>query len=138
LDGLDSVLVAYNYMPLNVTAREHVIPFAEAKGIAVIVAGLFTFLFSIPKGWRTEGTYFGKRADEQLAKLQKLQKDCGIPMIELALRFVADDDRISSFLLGACHPAEIEQNLASLARGPLPVDVHAGVETIARDFEPLN
>ena len=47
--------VAYNYMPINVTPREHVIPFAEAKGMAVIVAGLFTFLFSIPRGWRTEG-----------------------------------------------------------------------------------
>jgi D-threo-aldose 1-dehydrogenase len=138
LNHLDSVLVAYNYMPLNVTAREHVIPFAEAKGMASIVAGVFTFLFSIPKGWRTEGTYFGKRADEQLAELQKLQKDSGIPMNELALRFVAADDRISSLLLGACHPAEVEQNVASYACGPLPADVHAAVERIAGAFEPLN
>ena len=136
LDGLDSVLIAYNYMPINVTAREHVIQHAEAKGMAIIVAGLFTFVFSIPKGWRTEGTYFGKRADQQLASLHKLQKDCGIPMIELVLRFVAADDRISSLLLGACHPAEIEQNLASFARGPLLADVHAAVEKIARAFEP--
>jgi aryl-alcohol dehydrogenase-like predicted oxidoreductase len=135
LNQLDSVLVAYNYMPINVTAREYLIPFAEAKGMAVIVAGLFTFLFSIPKGWRTEGTYFGKRADQQLANLQKLQKDCGISMIELALRFVAADERINSLLLGACHPAEIEQNLASMARGPLPAEIHAAVEMIARDFE---
>ena len=138
IDGLDSVLVAYNYMPINVTAREHVIPAAQAKGMAIIVAGLFTFVFSIPHGWRTEGTYFGKRADEQLAQLHKLQKDCGIPMVELALRFVAADPRISSLLLGACHPAEVEQNLASFARGPLPPDVHAAVETIARAFEQLN
>jgi aryl-alcohol dehydrogenase-like predicted oxidoreductase len=138
LDGIDSVLIAYNYIPINVTAREHIIPTAEAKGMAVIVAGIFTFVHSIPKGWRTEGTYFGKHADEQLAQLQKLQRECGIPMIELALRFVAADRRISSLLLGACHPVEIEQNLASFARGPLPEDVHAAVETIAGAFEPLN
>lgn len=138
LNGLDSVLVAYNYMPINVTAREHVIPIAQTKGMAIIVAGLFTFVFSIPKGWRTEGTYFGKRADEQLAQLQKLQKECGIPMIELALRFVAADERISSLLLGACNPIEVEQNLASFARGPLPADIHDAVEAIAREFEPLN
>ena len=138
LDGLDSVLVAYNYMPLNVIAREHVIPFAGAKGMAVIVAGLFTFVASIPTGWRTEGTYFGRCADQQLASLQKLQKDCDIPMIELALRFVVADNRISSFLLGACHPGEVEQNLASFARGPLPADVHAAVEMVTRAFEPLN
>jgi len=138
LDELDSVLVAYNCMPLNVTAHEHVIPFSEAKGMALIVAGLFTFLFLIPKGWRTEGTYFGKRADHQLAQLHELQKDCGIPMVELALRFVAADNRISSLLLGACHPTEVEQNLASFARGPLPADVQAVVELIARAFELLN
>jgi aryl-alcohol dehydrogenase-like predicted oxidoreductase len=138
LNHLDSVLVAYNYMPINVTVREHVLPFAESKGMALIVAGLFTFVFSIPKGWRTEGTYFGKHAEQQLANLQKLQKDCGIPMIELALRFVAADDRISSLLLGACHPTEVEQNLSSYARGPLPADVHAAMERIAHAFEPLN
>src|SRR4029077_17093648 len=32
LDGIDAVLVAYNYSPLNVTAREFVIPIAAAKG----------------------------------------------------------------------------------------------------------
>jgi aryl-alcohol dehydrogenase-like predicted oxidoreductase len=138
LNGLDSVLAAYNYMPINVTAREYIIPAAAAKGMAIIVAGLFTFVFSIPKGWRTEGTYFGKRADEQLAQLHKLQKDCGIPMIELALRFAAADNRISSLLLGACHPAEVEQNLESFARGPLPSDVHEAVEKIARAFERFN
>ena len=125
-------------MPINVTAREHVIPFASAKGMAIIVAGLFTFLFSIPKGWRTEGTYFGKNADQQLAQLQQLQKDCGIPMIELALRFVAADDRISSLLLGACHPVEVEQNLAFHARGPLPQEVREAMEKIAQAFELLN
>lgn len=138
LDGLDSVLIAYNYMPINVTAREHIIPPAEAKGMAVIIAGIFTFVNTIPKGWRTEGTYFGRHADEQLAQLQKLQRECGIPMFELALRFVAADRRICSLLLGACHPHEVEQNLASFARGPLPKDVHAAVEAIAGGFEPLN
>ena len=135
LDGLDSVLVAYNYMPLNVSARKHVIPAAEAKGMAVLVAGLFTFVLRIPEGWRTEGTYFGKRADEQLAQLQKLQKECGIPMMELAMRFVAADERISSILAGACHPSEIEQNLASFQRGKLPADIHAAMEKIAAQFE---
>jgi aryl-alcohol dehydrogenase-like predicted oxidoreductase len=138
LNDLDSVLIAYNYMPINVTAREHIIAPAEAKGMAVIVAGIFTFVHALPKGWRTEGTYFGKHADQQLAQLQKLQRECGIPMFELALRFVAADRRISSLLLGACHPVEIEQNLTSFARGPLPADVHAAMENIAGAFEPLN
>lgn len=131
LDGLDSVLVAYNYQPLNVTAREHVFPVAQAKGTAVVVAGLFTFVYRLPAGWRTEGTYFGPHADRQLAALQALQRDCGIPMAELAVRFVAPDARISTLLVGSCQPAEIEQNVASFHAGPLPADVHAAMEAIA-------
>lgn len=134
VDGLDAVLVAYNYTPLNVTAREHVIPAAVAKGLAVIVAGLFTFVYSLPRGWATEGSYLGPRSDEQLAALQKLQCDCGIPMAELALRFVAADERLNTVLVGACQPAEIEQNVTAFLRGPLPADVHAAVEAIARHF----
>ncbi len=136
LDGIDSVLIAYNYHPLNVTAREHILPAAAAKGVAVVVAGVFTFVNSLPAGWRTEGTYFGKNADQQLAALKKLQLASGLPMAELALRFVAADKRIATVLAGAREPAEIEQNVASFLRGPLPADLQAAVEAIAGQFTP--
>ena len=134
LDGLDAVLVAYNYTPLTVTTREHVIPPAVAKGMAVVVAGLFTFVNTLPKGWATEGSYLGPRSDAQLTQLQKLQRECGLPMAELALRFVAADARLSTILVGACQPAEIAQNVASFRHGPLPADLHAAVEKIAAQF----
>lgn len=134
VDGLDAVLVAYNYTPLNVTAREHILPVAAAKGMAVVVAGLFTFVNSLPRGWATEGSYLGPRSDAQLAALQQLQRACGVPMAELALRFVAADERLAVVLSGACQPAEVEQNLAAFLRGPLPPDLHAAIEAIARQF----
>ncbi len=134
VDGLDAVLVAYNYTPLNLTAREHILPVAAAKGMAVVVAGLFTFINSLPQGWATEGSYLGPRSDAQLAALKKLEQDCGLPVAELALRFVAADERLSVVLAGACQPAEVDHNLAALFRGPLPADLHAAVEAIARQF----
>jgi D-threo-aldose 1-dehydrogenase len=134
LDGFDSVLVAYNYAPLNVSAREFVLPAAAAKGMAVIVAGVFTFVHTIPSGWRTEGTYFGPNADRQLVQLKDLQRACGIPMEELSVRFVGADERISTLLVGACHPAEIEQNVASFLKGRLPADLQTAVEAIASQF----
>ena len=134
LDDIDAVLIAYNYHPLNVTAREHILPVAAAQGVAVVVAGIFTFVNSLPAGWRTEGTYFGKNADQQLGALKRLQQSSGVPMAELVLRFVAADPAIATFLVGAREPAEIEQNVASFRRGPLPADLHAAVEAIARQF----
>jgi D-threo-aldose 1-dehydrogenase len=134
IDGLDTVLVAYNYTPLNVSAREYILPAASAKGMAVVVAGLFTFVHSLPSGWATEGSYLGPRSDAQLAQLQKLQRDCGLPMAELALRFVVADRCLNTILVGACQPAEITHNVASFARGPLPADLHAAIEAIAVQF----
>lgn len=134
IPGLDSVLVAYNYHPLNVTVRDLLLPAAAAAHVALIVAGVFTFVHRIPAGWRTEGTYFGRHADRQLAALQELQRQCGVPMNELALRFVAADRRIDALLVGACQPQEIEENVARFALGPLPADLHAAVDAIARDF----
>jgi L-galactose dehydrogenase len=134
IPGLDSVMCAYNYHPLNVTARDTIIPAAAAANVAVIIAGVFTFVNRIPDGWRTEGTYFGRHADRQLAALKKLQQECGVPMTELALRFVASDPKIDALLVGACHPKEIEENVARFALGPLPADLHAAVDAIGRDF----
>ena len=132
--GLDSVLCAYNYHPLNVTARDTVMTAAVAANMAVIIAGVFTFVNRIPDGWRTEGTYFGRHADRQLEALKKLQQECGVPMNELALRFVLTDPKFDALLAGACQPKEIEENVARFALGPLPADLHSAVETIARDF----
>ena len=103
--------------------------------MAVVVAGLFTFVNSLPRGWATEGSYLGKHSDEQLAQLLHLQLACDIPMAELSLRFVSADERISSVLVGACHPQEIEQNVASFARGRLPADIHEAMEAIAARFD---
>lgn len=131
LDGLDSVLVAYNYHPLNTTARDTVLPAAAAKKMAVLIAGLFTFIYRLPAGWRTEGTYFRPHADTQLAALHQLHRESQIPLAELAVRFVAHDPRLSATLLGACHPHEIEQTIAAFHAGPLPSDLHAAINSIA-------
>lgn len=134
IPGLESLLIAYNYHPLNVTARSTVIPVAAATNVAVIVAGVFTFVHRIPEGWRTEGTYFGRHADRQLAALQDLQNACGVPMNELALRFALGEPGIDALLVGACRPEEIAENVTRFARGPLPPDLHDAIDAIARDF----
>ena len=133
IPGLDSLLVAYNCHPLNVTARDTVIPAAAAAHTAVIVAGIFTFVHRIPDGWRTEGTYFGRHADRQLAALHALQGACGVPMNELALRFALAEPGIDALVVGASQPAEIEENVARFALGPFPADLHAAIDAIARD-----
>ena len=67
-----------------------------------LVAGLFTFINSLPTGWATEGSYLGPRSDVQLAALQKLQRDCGLPVAELAPRLMTP---VSTFFISIGAPA---------------------------------
>lgn len=134
LTGIDSILIAYNYHPLNASAQNQILPLAKQKGIAAIIAGIFTFIRRIPEGWRTEGTYFGQHADRQLAEFQALQKSSDLSPEELSLRFVAADPDIATLLLGACTPGQVDQNLRAFAQGPLPPDLHKKVESIATQF----
>lgn len=133
---VDSVLIAYNYYPFNTTARERIIPYAKEKGMAVIVAALLYFVFNLPDDWESDpATFLGKNTRLQKEQLERLQRECQIPMAELALRFVAADKDLSSILLGACHPREIQQSVEAFQKGPLPDDVHAAIEAIAAQFE---
>lgn len=133
---VDSVLVAYNYYPFNTSARDYIIPQAQAKGMAVIIAAIFYFVFTLPEDWRNESaTFFGRNTARQREQLFALQKECGIPMAELVLRFVAADPRISTIALGAGQPSEVVQNVKTFAAGKLPDDIHQAVEAIAAQFE---
>lgn len=133
---VDSVLVAYNYYPFNTTARDFIIPTAQEKGMAVIIAAIFYFVFSLPEDWKNDSaTFFGKHTARQREQLFDLQKECGIPMAELVLRFVAADERISSIVLGAGKPSEVDQNVKTFAAGKLPPDIHGAIEEIAAQFE---
>jgi len=54
--------------------------------------------------------------------------DSGIPQAELALRWVAGAEGIDSLLLGASRVAQLEANIAAVAKGPLPGDVLAAID----------
>ena len=55
----------------------------------------------------------------------------GIPLTEMALRFVISNPDISCTLMGARSPQEVEQNVASVEKGPLPPDVLKRLDEIA-------
>jgi aryl-alcohol dehydrogenase-like predicted oxidoreductase len=70
-----------------------------------------------------------------LVELKKLQKDCGIPMPELIVRWVMADERINSVLMGSCQPHEVAQNVAGFQTGKLPPELHAAIDAIAHQFD---
>ncbi|MBE0697087.1 MAG: aldo/keto reductase [Anaerolineaceae bacterium] len=66
-----------------------------------------------------------------IQKLYALVEDLGIPISELALRFVISNPDISTTLMGARSVVEVEANVKAVEAGPLPADVLARIGEIA-------
>ena len=58
-------------------------------------------------------------------------QDCGLPLPELALRFVLSNDAVSTVLTGVRSIEELESNVAAAEKGPLPENVLAELKRIA-------
>ena len=67
---------------------------------------------------------------ERLRQLYALQAECGLSLLTLAVRFLLADPAVTTILVGASTPAEIEEDVASAEAGPLPQDLHRAVEAL--------
>jgi aryl-alcohol dehydrogenase-like predicted oxidoreductase len=54
-----------------------------------------------------------------------------MPLAELAIRFVVSNPHVDTILMGARSEWEVEANVASVEKGPLPADVLERLDEIA-------
>jgi aryl-alcohol dehydrogenase-like predicted oxidoreductase len=65
---------------------------------------------------------------------QRIADDAGMPLIELALRWVAGHDGVDAVLVGASKVEHIVNNVELLRRGPLPSDVVELINEVGADL----
>jgi len=130
----DVVLTAFNYSLLWPEATIAVLPEAVKQGMGIVIGS------PLQQGAMarcyTEQVEHGARwlsppRREQFKRLYALVKDLDVTLPELALRFVISNPDISTTLMGARSVAEVEQNVQSVEKGPLPQDVLAAIREIA-------
>ena len=131
----DVVLTAFNYSLLWREAAIEVIPAAKEQGMGVIVGSAlqqgalsrrFDDAINDPSVY-----WISKPRREQFRKLYAFLDECGIPLPELALRFVISNPDVHSVLMGARTAEEVQQNAAAVAKGALSGDVLARLDEIA-------
>jgi aryl-alcohol dehydrogenase-like predicted oxidoreductase len=130
---VDVFLLAFHYDVLHRDARNRALPMAQQKGVAFVAAGYLQcgnlaavhpeWLDTPPK-WMTPGLR------EAYRRLYALQAQCGLPLPELGIRYLLRDPSPSVILTGPRMPAELEQTVAAVQKGPLPDDLHAAVESL--------
>jgi aryl-alcohol dehydrogenase-like predicted oxidoreductase len=129
----DVVLTAFNYSLLWREAEREVLPAAKEQNMGIIIGSP---LQQGALARRYDEVYDGARwlsspRREQFMALYDFVEALGIPLPELALRFVISNTDISCVLMGARSEQEVTQNVASVEKGPLPADVLARLDDIA-------
>jgi aryl-alcohol dehydrogenase-like predicted oxidoreductase len=131
----DVVLTAFNYSLLWREAEVAVFPEARRQGMGVIAGSPLqqgALARRYDEAVRSGAPWLSPPRREQFRRLYAFVDEAGIPLPELALRFVLSTPDVHVTLSGARSQEEVEANAAAAGRGPLPRDVLAGLEEIAR------
>lgn len=124
--SFDVVLTAFNSSLLWREAFEHVIPAARRRGMGVISGS------PLQQGWLSRRyereildrpPWLSPDRGEQLLRLYRLADEVEMPLPEMALRFVISNPDVDTVLMGARSREEVEKNVESVERGPLPRDL---------------
>lgn len=128
---VDVCLMAYRHNVLFRQGRRLVLPLARQKGIGYIAAGTLTPVIrkstgdpAMPASWITP------EVQSSLARLNELGRDRDLSMVSLAIRYMVADPDISTILVGAATPEELEECVVAANNGPLPPDLHQAVEDL--------
>jgi L-galactose dehydrogenase len=130
---VDTYLVAFNYDLIWRGIRAQALPLARQKGVGLISAAPFhnnrftevhlEWLDS-PPGWMTPEIM------DRFKKLYVLQKESGLSLVTLCIRYLLADPHIALILAGAATTTEVEEIFTAAQSGPLPADLHEAVEAL--------
>lgn len=130
----DVVLTAFNYSLLWREAEIEVLPAAVEQGMGIIIGSPLqqgALARRYDDQIESGAPWLSKPRREQYRALYRLLDELEMPITELALRFVISNPNITTTLSGARSVVELEQNLAAVAKGPLPAEVLARLDEIA-------
>ncbi len=131
----DVVLTAFNFSLLWREAAHEVLPAAAEHDVGVVVGSPLQ-QGALAKIWpeveEPDGApWLSSPRRAQFTALYAYLREIDIPLHELALRFVLSDGRVHTVLSGSRSVAEVEANVAAIAKGPLPAEVLARLDEIA-------
>jgi aryl-alcohol dehydrogenase-like predicted oxidoreductase len=139
----DVVLTAFNYSLLWREAEHAVLPAAREQNMGIVIGSP---LQQGPLSRRYDAEvqsgapWLSPPRRAQFQALYALLDEIGMPLPELALRFVISNPDISCVLMGARSDVEVEENVAAVEKGPLPPDILARLDEISAQvpFRPFD
>ena len=131
--SVDTILVAFSYDLIVRDAEAEAFPLAAEKHVALILGAIYHAgrLVQVREEWLgAPPEWMTPALRERFARLYDIQRACGIPLVQLALRYVLAREGVSTILIGAKTPAEIEEAVKAARAGPLPGDLQAEIDAL--------
>ncbi len=134
---IDVVLMAFAYSLIWRNAKEYLLPLTNELGVGVIIGTpLQQGRLSVPHeewledppAWMNEDTRIRFRA------LYDIQKESGLSLAELAMRFILADPDITAVIPGPATIEQLEENVRCSATGPLPAELHDKLDKLGKVF----
>ena len=130
----DVVLTAFNYSLLWREVEIEVLPAAIEQGMGIIVGSPLQ-QGALARRYDDEvlhgAPWLSSPRRAQFRALYAFLDDIGLPLAEVALRFVVSNPNVSCTLSGSRSAEEVEQNVAAVRKGPLSADVIERLDEIA-------
>jgi aryl-alcohol dehydrogenase-like predicted oxidoreductase len=144
---IDAVQVIYNIFDQN--PEDELFPACQEHDVAVIARvpfdeGTLTGTLTVDSKWPAgdwRNTYF---VPENLvpavkrANALKLLVPAGMSLPEMALRFILNNQAVSTIIPGMRKTSHVEANLAASDAGPLTADLHAQLRAYRWDRQPTS
>ena len=114
---LDCILLAGRYSLLDLSGAATLLPACAARGVGVILGGVFNSGILIDPDDRP--TYDYEAAPDAVVTRARRLRDCcsarGVPLATAALQFALRHPAVSTVLVGARSPAEVTADVAAAA-----------------------
>ena len=131
---LDMCLSANEYSLLDRRSPQVMLPVIREHGIAYVVGGIFAKKRDLgasdegsPSRHAPRDTLGAAFTDERLIELAETT---GISIAAMTVRFLIANRELSTILVGASTPEELEESVAAAQAGPLPPDIHQTLEEL--------
>ena len=122
----DCFLLAGRYSLLDQGAADHLLPMAHARGIAIVIGGVFNGGILAAPGQGAEYDY-APASSARVAQTLRLKEVCdrhGVDLKAAALQFPFGHPAVTSVLVGVASLAELEED-ERLLRSPIPAALWA-------------
>lgn len=129
----DAILTFNRYGLIWRDAQFQTFPFCRRHNVGILQGTpLHQGVLSAPRPeWVTNPPdWMTAEEHDRYRRLLDIQKRSGLPLPELAIRFILANPLISATIPGAANVAQLEANVACSEKGPLPAALQAEIESL--------